>query len=343
MTRGDRITDRRDLGAFVPAALDDYPLTLLEFRLYCRAVRRAGDSGTFYESLGALARAWGVGDRTIREARDLLIAADLLREQVEHDDTGAPVVDEHGLPVPAREPDGRYRLQLTRDSAWCPDTNVADLRLHVAARPEKRPGRRTSPKSGRSDRTRRPAGASAHGQPPAAASGRPDGGSGRSDRTHAPPGPVAGTGGSGRRDRGGPVAGTDEGTPVKVLPEGPPPPPPGAPPSEEEVQDCYRQIRGALDAEHRRQLDEVGRTARAKLRQAIVDRLPGWGDRLAARAVREPLDLPGKPCHNAALLLAARIRDLPEQPPVTAVPARRDPAADRAHAEWLAGYREDVG
>lgn len=72
------VHDARDVGAFIPAELDDYPLTPAEFRVYCRVVRRAGAAGC-YESNAAMGAALGLGERTVREAKALLVAARLLR------------------------------------------------------------------------------------------------------------------------------------------------------------------------------------------------------------------------------------------------------------------------
>ena len=39
------VSSRPDYGAFIPAHLDDYPLTPNEFRVYARILRRAGSKG----------------------------------------------------------------------------------------------------------------------------------------------------------------------------------------------------------------------------------------------------------------------------------------------------------
>ena len=72
--------DARDVGAFIPAELDDYPLTASEFRVYCRIVRRAGGQGC-WESNVAMGEALGLGERTVREAKALLAAAGLVSVQ----------------------------------------------------------------------------------------------------------------------------------------------------------------------------------------------------------------------------------------------------------------------
>jgi hypothetical protein len=50
-----QVVDRRDLGAFIPAALDDYGLDPDEFRVYCRIARRTGGGGRCWESATKLA------------------------------------------------------------------------------------------------------------------------------------------------------------------------------------------------------------------------------------------------------------------------------------------------
>jgi len=72
-----RVLDSRDVGAFIPAALDDYPLTVVEFRVYCRTVRRAGADGC-YESHDAMGKAVGVSSATVKRARRLLEKAGLV-------------------------------------------------------------------------------------------------------------------------------------------------------------------------------------------------------------------------------------------------------------------------
>jgi hypothetical protein len=59
---------------YIPSWLDDYPLTALEFRLFCRISRR----GECTQSPGKLAKEWGLSDRTIRDAKGLLLAAGLI-------------------------------------------------------------------------------------------------------------------------------------------------------------------------------------------------------------------------------------------------------------------------
>lgn len=175
MRDGGQIADGRDLGAFVPAVLDDYPLTPIEFRLYCRAVRRAGGGGVMFESLRSLAQAWGVSDSTLREARRLLVAAGLLRED-------------------GRTRTGQHRMVLTPEAEWADPADVDELRTG-ALRPEKRAGRRQTTR-GRGDRN------------PAVASTAPrgpgDAPRGRGDRTPA----VA------RHDEGSPSKGIPEGPPT---------------------------------------------------------------------------------------------------------------------------------
>lgn len=102
------IHDGRDVGAFIPAELDDYPLTPGEFRVYCRIVRRAGADGC-YESNAKMGAALGLGERTVREAKALLVAAGLVS-----------VEKREGLT-------DRYRL--TPSSEWADGSTVSEARL----------------------------------------------------------------------------------------------------------------------------------------------------------------------------------------------------------------------
>lgn len=61
----------RELRPFIPGEIDDYPFTLLEFRLYIRVARR-GKDGCF-DSLETLARAFRVTERTITRTFRVLV------------------------------------------------------------------------------------------------------------------------------------------------------------------------------------------------------------------------------------------------------------------------------
>jgi biotin operon repressor len=53
---------------FIPAALDDLGLSVPVFRVYCRIVRRAGESGVCFESLPRMARELGLWRPTVTHA-----------------------------------------------------------------------------------------------------------------------------------------------------------------------------------------------------------------------------------------------------------------------------------
>jgi hypothetical protein len=101
------VDDKRDLGAFVPAALDDYPLTPTEFRVYCRIVRRAG-AGECWESDVAMMSALGMSRRTVRRTKAFLVAC--------------------GLVARTDEPGKAPRYALTPASQWASPEKVAEVR-----------------------------------------------------------------------------------------------------------------------------------------------------------------------------------------------------------------------
>jgi hypothetical protein len=72
-----KVRDKRGGPIFIHSELDDYGLTLIEFRVYARLARRAGDSEAF-ESVPNMARDFGVNDRTVQRALKLLISARLI-------------------------------------------------------------------------------------------------------------------------------------------------------------------------------------------------------------------------------------------------------------------------
>lgn len=80
MPRQIHSTDERDLGAFIPAFLDDYGLNSHEFRIYSHIARRAG-SGQCWESIEAIANHCCMDVKTARKAIALLTRARLLRQQ----------------------------------------------------------------------------------------------------------------------------------------------------------------------------------------------------------------------------------------------------------------------
>lgn len=72
--------DARDLGAFIPAALDDMGLDPYAFRVYCRLCRRAG-TGHAFESVPNMATACGIADRTVQRALRRLEELGLIHAQ----------------------------------------------------------------------------------------------------------------------------------------------------------------------------------------------------------------------------------------------------------------------
>jgi len=64
-------------GPFIPAYLDDYQLSVDEFRLYCHISRR----GDCFESVYDMARFIGVSERTARSALNVLMRAGLVERE----------------------------------------------------------------------------------------------------------------------------------------------------------------------------------------------------------------------------------------------------------------------
>lgn len=111
------VRDARDAGAFITAALDDYPLTATEFRVYCRILRRAGARNSHWESNARTAEDLHLGERTVREAKALLVAAGL-------------VTKEH-------RSGSRARYLVSGEAEWAADDDVARLRAETR-RPDTR-------------------------------------------------------------------------------------------------------------------------------------------------------------------------------------------------------------
>lgn len=66
------VYDQRDLGAFCPAALDDWGLSLKQFRVYLHVCRRAG-KGACFASQSTIAGHLGLSRKSVNEAlRDLV-------------------------------------------------------------------------------------------------------------------------------------------------------------------------------------------------------------------------------------------------------------------------------
>lgn len=111
------VRDGRDLGAFIPSVLDDYPLDPYEFRVYARIVRRAsGKSNTrgHDESTTAMGKALACSDRQVRYALQVLERA--------------------GLVVRTARPGQSDRFDLTPHEQWVAPDQVAKIRAAVKAR-----------------------------------------------------------------------------------------------------------------------------------------------------------------------------------------------------------------
>jgi hypothetical protein len=66
-----KVIDSRDLGSFIPSALDDLGLTPSQFRVYCHIARRAG-AGVCYESHGSASTLCRMNKKTyIKSLHDL--------------------------------------------------------------------------------------------------------------------------------------------------------------------------------------------------------------------------------------------------------------------------------
>jgi hypothetical protein len=71
--------ERSDFPIFIHSELDDYGLTPVEFRVYGRLARRAGQKGLAYESVARMAKEFGVSVRTVQRVLKLLIACGLIK------------------------------------------------------------------------------------------------------------------------------------------------------------------------------------------------------------------------------------------------------------------------
>lgn len=69
--------DARDVGAFIPADLDDRGLDPYTFRVYCRLCRRAG-VGCAYESVPNMAAACKMSERMVQRALKTLLDMNLI-------------------------------------------------------------------------------------------------------------------------------------------------------------------------------------------------------------------------------------------------------------------------
>lgn len=86
MPRGKRTgdfhsKDKRNLPIFIHSELDDYGLTAIEFRVYARIARRAGEYNKLTESVPNMATAFGVAEITVRRALQVLVLCDLVAKK----------------------------------------------------------------------------------------------------------------------------------------------------------------------------------------------------------------------------------------------------------------------
>lgn len=176
------VVDVRDLGAFIPSVLDDYPLDPYEFRVYARVVRRASGKRNergHDEGAAAMGRALGCSERQVRYA---------LR-----------VLERAGLVARTSRPGSTDRFDLTPTSAWVAPERVAKIRAEVRSRkaaPTPAPG--AGPAHGAAPETETPArGAALHEVQPGTPCSPP---------LHQVPGT--------------PAPGADEGSPGRASPEG---------------------------------------------------------------------------------------------------------------------------
>ncbi|MEM9213954.1 MAG: hypothetical protein AAGD25_06365 [Cyanobacteria bacterium P01_F01_bin.150] len=72
------VGNRPDYGAFIPAALDDYPLNANEFRVFCHISRRAGTDRGCFESIAKTASHCRMNEKTARAAIHAMQKGNLL-------------------------------------------------------------------------------------------------------------------------------------------------------------------------------------------------------------------------------------------------------------------------
>lgn len=100
-----RISDGRDAGAFITAALDDFGLDCYSFRIYARIVRRAGTKRGCFESIDKMAKACLISRDRVYAALKLLIKHRLIEKEPH---TGKP-----------------SNYFLTHPSEWVPLTDLS--------------------------------------------------------------------------------------------------------------------------------------------------------------------------------------------------------------------------
>ena len=103
------VEDGRNIGAFIPANLDDYGLSPFEFRIYSRLVRRAGSrGGTARESLNSMAKACKICPQVVKSTLKFLCAA--------------------GMTVRVKRPGQPSLYRLTPASKWAHPENLDEIR-----------------------------------------------------------------------------------------------------------------------------------------------------------------------------------------------------------------------
>ncbi len=106
--------ERRRDPIFVHSTLDDYGLSLIEFRLCARVARR----GSCYESLASLANNFQVSEQTIRRAFRVLVRCKILKE--------------------ARTAGRSTEFTLNPSSDWAHPSKLKEIRESVFGKPPKR-------------------------------------------------------------------------------------------------------------------------------------------------------------------------------------------------------------
>ncbi len=121
---------RDDLPVFIHRELDDYGLNCVEFRVYGRIARRAGESGRHFESAAKMAAEFEVSLSTIRRALKVLVLCRLVHKEVQ---PGKPTV--YRL-LPKREWAGRETVAAAREIALHRDSEGVSPQTGVGVSPE---------------------------------------------------------------------------------------------------------------------------------------------------------------------------------------------------------------
>ncbi len=78
----NKVTDRRDVGAFIPSYLDDFGLNVYEYRIYCRIVRRAGTRQGCFEAAKKMSESLGIDKKTVYKSLKTLTDHGLIEKQL---------------------------------------------------------------------------------------------------------------------------------------------------------------------------------------------------------------------------------------------------------------------